>query len=103
LAGYRKLESDSEVPENYSLLREQEDDPYPITVFGLSKPVSSNKVSQYLNSTFYHYLAIYKNIKNYGLPYDNWFNAPSWLLDLVDRFDSISEEYNRYKAIKGIL
>jgi hypothetical protein len=104
LAGYRKLESDSEVPENYSLLREREDDPYPITVFGLSKPVSSNKVSQYLNSTFYHYLTIYKNIKSFGLPFKGtWLDNPKWVLTLVHLFDDINEEYNRNKAIKGIL
>jgi hypothetical protein len=103
LIGYRKLESDSEVPTNYSVLKEKEDDPYPITVFGLSKPISSNKISKYLNSEFYHYLTIYKNTKNYGLPYDNWLDSPHWLLNLIDRFDSITEEYNRYKAIKGIL
>jgi hypothetical protein len=101
--GYRKLENDSEVPTDYSLIKEKQDDPYPITVFGLSKLLSTNKISQYLNQTFYHYLTIYKNIKNYGLPYNNWNEAPSWLLNLIDIFDSISDEYNRYKAIKGIL
>jgi hypothetical protein len=100
--GYRKLESDTEVPTDYSVLKEK-DDPYPITVFGLQKPISSNKISNYLNSEFYHYLTIYKNIKKFGLPYDNWFSAPKWLLDLIDKFDTIAEEYTRYKAIKGIL
>jgi hypothetical protein len=103
LVGYRKLESDSEVPENHSLLKEAEDDPYPITVFGLNKTISSNKISHYLNSTFYHYLTIYKNIKNYGLPYDSWLNAPHWLLNLINKFDDINEEYNRYKTVKGLL
>jgi hypothetical protein len=103
LVGYRKLESDNEVPTNYSLLKEKEDEPYPITIFGISKPISSNKISHYLNPEFYYYLEIFKNIKRYGLPYDNFLNAPHWLLNLIDRFDSITEEYNRYKAIKGIL
>jgi hypothetical protein len=101
--GYRKIESDNEVPTNYSLLKEKNDDPYPITVFGLNKPISSNKISKYLNTEFYHYLTIYKNTKNYGLPYDNWLDAPHWLLHLIDKFDSINEEYSRYKAIKGLL
>jgi hypothetical protein len=100
--GYRKVESDNEVPTDYSLVKEK-DDPYPITIFGLANPVSSNKISNYLNSEFYHYLTIYKNTKKFGLPYDNWFNAPHWLLNLIDRFDFINEEYNRYKTIKGIL
>jgi hypothetical protein len=103
LVGYRKLESDSEVPSDYSILKEKQDDPYPITVFGLSKPLSSNKISKYLNSEFYHYLAIYKNIKKFGLPYDNYFLAPHWLLNLIDKFDDINKEYDRYKAIKNIL
>jgi hypothetical protein len=102
LIGYKKIESDNEVPADYSILKDN-NDPYPITVFGLNKPISSNKISQYLNSEFYHYLNIYKNIKKFGLPYDNWLNAPHWLLNLVDKFDDINEEYNRYKAIKGII
>jgi hypothetical protein len=102
LTGYRKLESDNEVPTNYSLLKD-ENDPYPITIFGLNKPISSNKINKYLNSEFYHYLMIYKNIKNYGLPYKTFFDAPTWLLNLIDKFDSINEEYERYKKIKGII
>jgi hypothetical protein len=46
---------------------------------------------------------IYKNIKNYGLPFSSWYDAPHWLLDLVDTFDDIKEEYIRYKAIKGLV
>jgi hypothetical protein len=103
LTGYRKLESDNEVPADHSLLKEKEDDPYPITIFGLNKPISSNKISKYLNEEFYHYLNIYKNTKKFGLPYDNWFYAPHWLLNLIDRFDDINEEYNRYKTIKGLI
>jgi hypothetical protein len=102
LTGYRKIESDDEAPADHSLLKEN-DDPYPLTVFGLAKPVSSNKIGNYMTGEFYHYLKIYKNVKNYGLPYDNWFDAPRWLLDLVDRFDGVNEEYGRYKASKGIV
>jgi hypothetical protein len=103
LIGYRKLESDNEVPQNYSLVKEKKDDPYPITVFGLSKPITSNKISHYLNPQFYHYLEIFKNIKKYGLPYNNFFDAPPWLLNLIEKFDTITEEYNRYKTIKGLV
>jgi hypothetical protein len=103
LVGYRKIDSDSEVPSDYSVLKEKEDEPYPINIFGLNKPISSNKISHYLNTKFYHYLKIYKNIKNYGLPYKTFFDAPYWLLDLIERFDAITEEYNRYKTIKGII
>jgi hypothetical protein len=95
--GYRKIENDSEVASNYSIVKEKEDDPYPVTIFGLGKPISSNKISHYLNPQFYHYLETYKNIKKYGLPYDNWFKAPHWLLNLIDKFDAITEEYNHYK------
>jgi hypothetical protein len=103
LVGYRKIESDNEVPQDYSLLKEKEDDPYPINIFGLSKPISSNKISQYFNPEFYHYLNIYKNTKKFGLPYDNWLDAPHWLLHLVNTFDDITEEYTRYKTVKGII
>jgi hypothetical protein len=104
LVGYRKLESDSEVPSDYSLLKEKQDDPYPITVFGLSKPLSSNKIGKYLNPEFYHYLNIYKNIKKFGLPFKGtWLDNPTWILTLINLFDDINEEYDRYKNIKGLI
>jgi hypothetical protein len=74
-----------------------------LTVFGIDKPISSNKIHKYLNEEFYHYLTIYKNIKNYGLPFKSWYDSPSWLLNLVDIFDDIKEEYIRYKTTKGII
>jgi hypothetical protein len=101
LTGYRRIESDDEAPEASPL--KENDDPYPITVFGLGEPVSSGKIGRYLTGEFYHYLRIYKNVKNYGLPYGAWLDAPGWLLDLVDRFDGVTEEYGRYKAAKGIV
>jgi hypothetical protein len=97
--GYRRIEADSETPANYSLLT---DDPYPITIFGLTKPISSNKISKYLTPEFYHYAEIYKNVKNYGLPW-NWLTAPRWLLEMINQFDDISDEYYKYKHIRGIL
>jgi hypothetical protein len=99
LTGYRKYEG--EVSQGYSVT--SNDDPYPLTIFGLDKPISSNKISTYLTEEFYHYLVIYKNIKNYGLPFASWYDAPYWLLNLIDTFDDIKEEYSRYKAIKGLI
>jgi hypothetical protein len=101
--GYRRLESGTEVPHNYSLLKEKEEDPYPITVFGISKPLSSNRISSYLTQEFYYYVGIYRNIKSFGLPYRSWLDSPQWLLDLMNRFDDIHEEYERYKKVKGLL
>jgi hypothetical protein len=102
LTGYKKIESDDGVPADCSLVKEK-DDPYPVSVFGLDKPIPSNKIGNYLAAEFYHYLAVYKNTKNYGLPYKSWLDAPRWLLDLTDRFDSVNEEHKRYKTMKGIL
>jgi hypothetical protein len=102
LTGYKKIENDNEVQADYSVVKEK-DDPYPIAIFGLSKPVSSDKIPGYLTGEFYHYLKIYNNTKKYGLPYKNWLEAPCWLLGLIDRFDDIAEEYGRYKKAKGIL
>jgi hypothetical protein len=99
--GYRKAESD-EAPQNYSLLNEKEDDPYPVTVFGLNNPLSSNRISKYLTPEFYYYINIYRNIKSFGLPYNNWIDSPKWLLDLINRFDDISEEFQRYKKVKNL-
>jgi hypothetical protein len=62
LMGYRKLESDNEVPADYS--RVKEDDPYPITVFGLSKPISSSKISRYLNPSFIIMSTFTKTLKS---------------------------------------
>jgi hypothetical protein len=99
--GYRKIESDNEVPQNYSLI---DNDPYPITIFGLSKPISSNKISNYLNENFYYYLDIYINIKSFGLPFKGtWLDNPKWIIKLVSIFDDISEEYDRYKKSKGYI
>jgi hypothetical protein len=57
-----------------------------------------------LNSEFYYYLNIYKNIKSFGLPFkDTWLDNPKWVLDLVHLFDDINEEWIKYKAIKNIV
>lgn len=100
MVGHRKIESDDDVPQNHSLLKD--DDPYPIVVFGIKKPVPSTKIGKYLNSEFFHYLSIYKNVKNYGLPYKTFLDAPQWLLDLIDKFDAVTEEYNRYALSKRL-
>jgi hypothetical protein len=70
-------------------------------VFGISKPIPSNKIGTYLNDSFYYYLNIYKNIKRFGLPYDNWTLSPKWLLKMIDVFDEIQNEYERYKISNG--
>jgi hypothetical protein len=101
LIGYRRVESDTEVPPNYSEFKA--DDPYPVIVFGLSKPISSHRIHEYLTPGFYHYLGIYRNVKNYGLPFTNWLDAPRWVLTLIDRFDDVSEEYERHKKSKGLI
>jgi hypothetical protein len=98
--GYRKIENDNEVPLSHSVLKE--DDPYPIIIFGLSKPLSSNKISKYLTPEFYYYVDIYRNIKSFGLPFKgSWLDNPGWVLTLVHFFDDIKEEYNKYKKLKG--
>jgi hypothetical protein len=92
LIGYRKVESDEETPGGFFALK-KDDDPYPIMVFGVVNPIPSNKIGKYLTAEFYYYLKIYKNVKNYGLPYQNWLDAPRWVLELVDKFDSVTAEY----------
>jgi hypothetical protein len=100
--GYNRIEGGDDVPQGHSSL-EEHDDPYPVVVFGLNKPLSSGRIGNYLTGEFYHYVKLYRRVKNYGLPYRTWLDAPHWLLDLIDRFDGINEEYKRYKASKGIM
>jgi hypothetical protein len=71
-------------------------------VFG-EKTISDSKIGNYLNSEFYHYLMIYKNVKSFGLPYHNWLDSPKWLILLIHLFDEINEEYDRYKKLKGFI
>jgi hypothetical protein len=92
LTGYRRIEGEDETPGGHSTLKSDED-PYPIMIRGIEKPIPSNKIGKYLTSDFYYYLRIYKNVKNYGLPYQSWLDAPRWMLDLVDKFDSVTEEF----------
>jgi hypothetical protein len=99
--GYRKIESDNDIPPDYSTLKD--DDPYPINIFGLSKPISSKKIDDCLTTDFYHYLNIYKNTKQFGLPYHSWIDAPKWLLTLFHSFTDIENEYERYKKVKGLI
>jgi hypothetical protein len=101
--GYRKIENDTEIPLDYSVLKEKED-PYPVLVFGLSKPLSSNKISNYLTPGFYYYVDIYRNIQSFGLPLNGtWLDNPKWVLTLVHFFDDINEEYTKYKKVKGYI
>jgi hypothetical protein len=99
--GYRRLDDD-EGGKNIKT-SDTDNEPFPVIVFGLNKPVSSNKIGKYLTGSFYYYLDIYKNINRFGLPFDKWTDSPQWLLKLVDMFDEIKDEYGAYKKAKGLI
>jgi hypothetical protein len=100
--GYRQFEKDKkDIPTGYKVT--SKNDPYPVEVFS-EKTIPDTKIGEYLNSEFYYYLNIYKNIKSFGLPYPNsWLDNPHWLLSLVFLFDDIGIEYEKYKKIKSLI
>jgi hypothetical protein len=100
--GYRRLENDDgkDVATDDGV---DIDEPFPVMVFGLSKPIPSNKIGKYLTDSFFYYLNIYKNINRFGLPFDQWTDSPKWLLDMVHWFDDIKNEYEGHKKAKGFV
>ena len=89
--GYRKLEN-SDIPVGYKAT--VKNDPYPLEIFN-EKTISDSQLSKYINSEFNYYLNIYKNINQFGLPY-NFIDTPQWLLTLCHLFKDIEKEYEIY-------
>jgi hypothetical protein len=91
--GYRRIENDDISSEYNTIDTKEEDEPYPIEIFGESKRIQIKKIGTYLDNEFYYYINIYKNIKSFGLPYTNWIDSPNWITELVHMFDEIEKEY----------
>jgi len=75
-------------------------EPHPVEIWGEEKPISEKKLPKYLTDDVFHYIDIYENICNFGLPYDNWLSAPSWLLDMYKMFKSLEKQYEHHLASK---
>jgi len=68
---------------------EYTDDPWPIVVPGGDRPLSSNKIGEYVNGEFFHYYRFYLNTKHCGPPFaPGWTEWPAWVCQLIARFDS---------------
>jgi len=93
--GYRKLDT-REIPSGYKSASAKNDDVYPISIFGEEKPIPNNKLGKYINDEFNFYNDIYNNVIDFGLPYENWVDAPHWVLDLHKMFKRVDEEYQSY-------
>ena len=72
------------------------DDPYPVVIAGIGKPIPSNKVEDYLGEEFEYYYGIYKRHKHLGAPYPGgWTEYPDWYCQLVITFDQVFEDEDR--------
>jgi hypothetical protein len=94
--GYRKLETE-DIPLNHNSTTPS--DPYPISLSD-GKIIPDNKISKYLNDDFFYYINIYENIKEFGIPYKNWIEAPHWLLDMYKRLKQKEKQYENYLVNK---
>lgn len=65
-------------------------DPYPVIVPGLSKPVVSTRVEDYVNGEFWFYYDFYVSFKHAGPPWAcGWLDWPPWVPRLIAVFDNI--------------
>jgi hypothetical protein len=72
------------------------DDPYPVIVEGMAKPISSTKIEEYVNYEFWYYYQFYNNSKRCGPPFPGgWIDWPAWIPQLLAAFDRILESNRR--------
>jgi len=97
--GYRRVEEADAKPisQNKANNAYAINEPHPVSVFGVERPISEKKIGKYLTDDVFYYINIYENICNFGLPYDNWLSAPAWLLDMYKMFKLIEKEYEVYQ------
>jgi len=75
--------------ENYN---DDAGEPFPITLPGEEKSISSKKIEEYLSNDFFYYYDIYIKQKHHGKPFDGgWTELPEWYLQLVIHFDNAIE------------
>ena len=92
--GYRRAESTETAPSR------QSSEPFPVSIFGEPKPIADNKIGKHLTDEIFYYIDIHRKIKKFGLPhiYRSWLDAPHWLMDLHDLFESTETEYEHWQA-----
>jgi len=82
------------------------DDPWPITLPGEEKPISSSKIGGYINEDFGYYYQFYTKTKHAGAPLSGgWTEWPAWIPQLISYFDNAIEAvkiHNEREAYKGI-
>lgn len=78
-----------------------EEEPYPVDVFGEPNPILDTKIADYLTNDVFHYIGVYKRIKQFGLPYPSWLDAPHWVTDLYDSFEQVEREWEHWQMPKS--
>jgi hypothetical protein len=72
-----------------------DNDPYPLNVLG--RVVPSNKLREYNNNNFWHYLNFYARVKRVGNPFNRgWLEWPPWCVQLLMAFDVAQETVSAY-------
>jgi len=74
------------------------DEPYPVDVFGETKPILDTKIGDYLTDDVFYYIDVYENNKAFGFPYKDWTEMPQWLIQLHKMFRRMEEEYEAWRA-----
>jgi hypothetical protein len=80
---------------------ESEGEAFPVTLPGVEKILSSNKLKQYDTPELTYYFGVYCNTNRYGLPFSNWTETPVWLLRLMAAFDAAIRDCTEYRRKKG--
>jgi len=78
-----------------------EGEPYPVVVFGESKPISSRKIGRYLTDDVFYYINVYENNRTFGIPYRNWIEMPEWMIELHRMLSGIEREHENWRLSRN--
>ena len=93
--GYRKLEEADEEPDGHGATPANNEDPYPVQVYGEPKTIPDSQISKHMTDDFFYYNNIHENIASFGLPY-KWPDAPQWVLWLFRAFKGLDQEWENH-------
>jgi len=78
------------------------EEPWPVELPGESKPLSSAKIGEYINSELFYYYRFYINTRHCGSPLlPGWTEWPAWVPQLITYFDNTIEIVQRYNERKA--
>jgi len=80
-------------------------EPWPVIIPGLDRPIRSDRVASYFDSSFWYYQDFYMKTKhcsngNYD-PQRPWTEWPEWIPQLITEFDSATEQIRRFNIEKA--